>query len=54
MEAGAVQYLRDFTRIADEQETAEGIVAAMLELHADRDNLWVLWFGARKAVAKRD
>jgi glyoxylase-like metal-dependent hydrolase (beta-lactamase superfamily II) len=47
------QYLRDFTRIVDEQETAEDIVAAMLELHGDRDNPWVLWFGARQAVAKR-
>lgn len=47
------QYLRDFTRIVDEQETVEGIVAAMLELHGDRDNPRVLWFGARQAVAKR-
>jgi glyoxylase-like metal-dependent hydrolase (beta-lactamase superfamily II) len=47
------QYLRDFTRIVEEQETAEEIFAAMLKLHGDRDNPWVLWFGARKAVAKR-
>lgn len=47
------QYLRDFTRIVDQEETAEDIVAAMLELHGDRDNPWVLWFGARKAVARR-
>ena len=47
------QYLRDFSRIADEQETVEGIVAAMLELHGDRDNPRVLWYGARQAVAKR-
>jgi glyoxylase-like metal-dependent hydrolase (beta-lactamase superfamily II) len=47
------QYLRDFTRIVNERESAEDIFAAMLELHGDRDNPWVLWFGARKAVAKR-
>jgi glyoxylase-like metal-dependent hydrolase (beta-lactamase superfamily II) len=47
------QYLRDFSRIVDEQETVEGIVAAMLELHGDRDNPRVLWYGARQAIAKR-
>jgi len=31
----------------------EHIVAAMLELHGDRDNPRVLWYGARQAVAKR-
>ena len=47
------QYLRDFSRIAGEQETAAGIVAAMLDLHPDRDNPRVLWYGARQAIAKR-
>ena len=47
------QYLRDFSRIVDERETVEGIVAAMLKLHGDRDNPRVLWYGARQAVAKR-
>ena len=47
------QYLRDFSRIVAEQETVEGIVAAMLELHPDRDNPRVLWHGARQAVARR-
>jgi glyoxylase-like metal-dependent hydrolase (beta-lactamase superfamily II) len=47
------QYLRDFSRIVDEQQTVEDIVAAMLELHGDRDNPRVLWHGARQAVAKR-
>jgi glyoxylase-like metal-dependent hydrolase (beta-lactamase superfamily II) len=32
------RYLRDFSRIAAESDTAEQIVAAMLELHGDRDN----------------
>jgi hypothetical protein len=31
------RYLRDFSRIAAESDTAEQIVAAMLELHGDRD-----------------
>lgn len=47
------QYLRDFTRIAEGEETVESIVAAMLELHGDRDNPWVLWYCAGQAVAKR-
>ena len=47
------QYLRDFSRIVEEEVTVEGIVAAMLERHADRDNPRVLWYGARQAVAKR-
>jgi len=47
------QYLRDFSFIVDEEETVEGIVTAMLELHGDRDNPRVLWHAARQAVAKR-
>jgi glyoxylase-like metal-dependent hydrolase (beta-lactamase superfamily II) len=47
------QYLRDFTRIAESEETVESIVAAMLERHGDRDNPWVLWYCASQAVAKR-
>ncbi|MFE2070321.1 MBL fold metallo-hydrolase [Streptomyces sp. NPDC059467] len=47
------QYLRDFSRIADEQETTEGIVRAMLELHGDRDNPHTLWFSAAQTIAKR-
>jgi glyoxylase-like metal-dependent hydrolase (beta-lactamase superfamily II) len=47
------RYLRDFSRIVSEEETVEEIVAAMLELHGDRDNPRVLWYGARQAVAKR-
>ena len=45
------QYLRDFSRIVNEQESVEDIVAAMLELHGDRDNPRVLWHSARAAVA---
>ena len=47
------QYIQDFTRIVDEQEKVEDIVAAMMHLHGDRDNPWVLWCCAEQAVAKR-
>lgn len=47
------RYLLDFSRIVEQEETVEGIVSAMLELHGDRDNPRVLWYGAKEAVAKR-
>jgi hypothetical protein len=47
------QYLRDISRIVDEQETVEDTVTAMLERHGDGDNPRVLWYGARQAIAKR-
>jgi glyoxylase-like metal-dependent hydrolase (beta-lactamase superfamily II) len=47
------QYLRDFSRIVDSEQTVEGIVSAMLELHPDRDNPRVVWHSAREAVKKR-
>jgi glyoxylase-like metal-dependent hydrolase (beta-lactamase superfamily II) len=47
------QYLRDFTSIVNEGGTVEEIVAAMLEIHGDRDNPRTLWHSARSAVAKR-
>ena len=47
------QYLRDFSRIVNEQDSVADIVAAMLELHGDRDNPRVLWHSARAAVQKR-
>jgi glyoxylase-like metal-dependent hydrolase (beta-lactamase superfamily II) len=47
------QYIQDFTRIVDEQEKVEEIVAEMMRLHGDRDNPWVLWYCAEQAVAKR-
>jgi glyoxylase-like metal-dependent hydrolase (beta-lactamase superfamily II) len=47
------QYLRDFSRVAASEETVEGIVAAMLGLHPDRDNPRVVWHCAREAVKKR-
>ena len=48
------QYLRDFSRIVNERDSAPDIVAAMLELHGDRDNPRTLWHSARTAVAKRE
>jgi len=47
------QYLRDFTRVANSQDTVEGIVAEMLELHPDRDNPRVVWHSAREEIKRR-
>lgn len=46
------QYPRDFSRVVDNEQTVEGIVSAMLDLHPDRDNPRVLWHSAREAVEK--
>jgi glyoxylase-like metal-dependent hydrolase (beta-lactamase superfamily II) len=48
------QYLRDFSRVAETEETVEDIVNAMLALHPDRDNPRVAWHCARDAVKKRE
>jgi glyoxylase-like metal-dependent hydrolase (beta-lactamase superfamily II) len=48
------QYLRDFSRISETEETVEDIVNAMLALHPDRDNPRVVWHCAREAVKKRE
>ena len=47
------EYLRDFSRIVNEQETVQDIVSAMLDLHGDRDNPRVVWHCARAAVKQR-
>lgn len=47
------QYLRDFSRIVNEGGSVEDIVAAMLQIHGDRDNPRTLWHSSRTAVAKR-
>ena len=47
------QYLRDFSRVLENEETVEDIVKAMLALHPDRDNPRVVWHCAREAVKKR-
>lgn len=51
--AASQQYLRDFDEVLETRESVQEIVAAMLELHGDRDNARVLWHGARTAVAHR-
>src|SRR5271154_1290877 len=48
------QYLRDFSRVVETEETVEDIVKAMLALHPDRDNPRVVWHCAREAVKKRE
>ena len=45
------QYLRDFSRVASEQDTVEGIVAEMLKLHGERDNPYTLFLSASRIVA---
>jgi hypothetical protein len=47
------QYLRDFSRIVNEDGSVGDIVAEMLNLHGDRDNPRTLWYSARLAAAKR-
>ena len=47
------QYIRDFSRIADEHSTVAGIVEAMMALHGERDNPRVIWHDARTEVARR-
>jgi glyoxylase-like metal-dependent hydrolase (beta-lactamase superfamily II) len=51
--AESQQYLRDFTRIAAQETTAADIVARMVELYPDWENLRTLWHSARTAVARR-
>lgn len=47
------QYLRDFARVASEQDGADAIVAEMLKLHGERDNPYTLWLSARRIIANR-
>jgi glyoxylase-like metal-dependent hydrolase (beta-lactamase superfamily II) len=48
------QYLRDFSRVVETEETVEDIVKAILALHPDRDNPRVAWHCAREAFKKRE
>ena len=48
------QYLRDFTRVANSEDTVEGIVREMLRLHPDRDNTRVVWHSAREEIKRRE
>ncbi len=47
------EYLWDFSRVAEEEGTVEGIVAAMLSLHPDRDIPRLVWHSARAEIARR-
>lgn len=51
--AESQQYLRDFTHVANSEDTVQGIVKAMLELHPDRDNPRVVWHSAREEIKRR-
>jgi len=46
-------YLRDFTTVATENDTVDGLVHAMLESHGERDQAHTLWISARAEVARR-
>jgi glyoxylase-like metal-dependent hydrolase (beta-lactamase superfamily II) len=50
--AASQQYLRDFSRVANERDSVEGIVEGMLALHGDRENPHTLWISARGEIAK--
>ena len=47
------QYLRDFSQVANERDSVQGIVEGMLALHGDRENPHTLWISARGEIAKR-
>jgi glyoxylase-like metal-dependent hydrolase (beta-lactamase superfamily II) len=47
------KYLRDFTAVANESDTVDNLVHAMLELHGERDQSHTLWISARAEVARR-
>jgi len=51
--AASQQYLRDFSRVANERDSVEGIVEGMLALHGARENPHTLWISARGEIAKR-
>jgi glyoxylase-like metal-dependent hydrolase (beta-lactamase superfamily II) len=52
--AESQQYLRDFSRIAAEENTAVGIVARMVEIYPNWENLRTLWHSARTALARKN
>ncbi len=51
--AASQQYLRDFSRVANERDSVQGIVEGVLALHGDRENPHTLWISARGEIAKR-
>jgi glyoxylase-like metal-dependent hydrolase (beta-lactamase superfamily II) len=51
--AESQQYLRDFSEIVAEEDTAAAIVARMVERYPDWANVRTLWHSARSAVARK-
>ena len=51
--AESQQYLRDFSAAVNEETTADGVVARMVERYPDWENLRTLWYSARTAVGRR-
>jgi hypothetical protein len=47
------QYLRDFSRIVDDETTAAGIVAQMVERYPDWGNIRTLWHSAEQPSRAR-
>jgi len=47
------QYLRDFSRVANERDSVQGMVEAMLARHDDWENPHTLWISAHGEIAKR-
>src|SRR5258708_9193699 len=47
------QYLRDFTTVANESDTVDDLVHAMLALHGERDPSHTLWSSARAEVGRQ-
>jgi glyoxylase-like metal-dependent hydrolase (beta-lactamase superfamily II) len=52
--AESQRYLRDFSRIVSEEKITASIVARMVELYPDWQNLRTLWHSARAAVARKN
>jgi hypothetical protein len=47
------QYLRDFSAAVNEETTADGIVAFMVERYPDWENLRTLWYSVRTALGRK-
>ena len=51
--AASQQYLRDFSTVAKQASTVDGLVNGMLRLHGERDHPHTLWISARAEVARQ-
>ena len=52
--AESQQYLRDFSAAVNEEASADGIVARMVERFPEWENLRTLWYSARTAIGRKD